>query len=103
EHDKWKEDFLKEIREECRFGNRRSNRSRIAGSAFELSLPGDTQNFASGEAKFCHPFGNINTQPHCDWALRNPAFFRRTNPVTTRNSSRWPACIAHAQRRWAPG
>jgi hypothetical protein len=34
------------------------------------------QNFASGEAKFCHPFENINAQPRYDRALRRPAFLR---------------------------
>jgi hypothetical protein len=38
------------------------------------------QNFDAGASKVCHPLGNINAQPRCDWALRNPAFFRRTNP-----------------------
>jgi hypothetical protein len=36
----------------------------------------DMQNFDAGASKVCHPLGNINAQPRCDWALRNPALFR---------------------------
>jgi hypothetical protein len=31
------------------------------------------QNFASGEAKFCHPFKNFKAQPRYFFALRNPS------------------------------
>jgi hypothetical protein len=34
------------------------------------------QNFASGEAKFCHPLENINAQPRCGFALRKPTVLR---------------------------
>ena len=49
-----------------------------------------------------HPMRRRNFAALCVEGVEGVSF-RRTNPVTARSRWKWPACIAHARRRWAPG